>query len=216
MAGGGEPPVFSASDEAAFEALLRWRRDVRHFRRDPLDEAEVERLLRLAHYSPSVGLSQPWRFVRVRSPELREDLAAHVDAEVERAGERYAKERRDLYRTLKLHGLREAPEIIAVCCDEATETGHRLGAVTMPEARRYSCVLAVHTMWLAARMRGIGLGWVSIFDPDVVAERLRLPEAWHCLSLLCIGWPEETSLQPELEKRGWESRLDWRDNVSER
>lgn len=211
-----EPPVFTASDEAAFEALIRWRRDVRHFRKDPLEEAEVDRLLHLAHYAPSVGLSQPWRFVRIQSPELREDLAAHVDQEVSRAAALYADERRELYEKLKLHGLREAPVILAVCCDEATGTGHRLGAATMPESRRYSCILAVHTIWLAARLRGIGLGWVSILDPAVVAERLGVPAAWHCLGLLCLGWPDETALQPELEKRGWENRLDWRANVSVR
>lgn len=212
----GAPPLFTAHDEATFEALVRWRRDVRHFRRDPLEEAEIDRLLRLAHCAPSVGLSQPWCFVRVKSPDLRETLAAHADAEAARAATVHTEERRELYSRLKLHGLREAPLILAICCDEETKTGHRLGAATMPEARRYSCVMAVHTMWLAARMRGIGLGWVSIIDPAFVTEQLRLPSHWQCLGLLCLGWPEEASPCPELERRGWESRLDWRANVSVR
>ena len=189
---------------------------MRHFRGDPLDEATVEWLFEMADRAPSVGLSQPWRFVRVVTPALREALARHVDAEVAGAGAGYVGERRALYHGLKLHGLREAPLVLAAWCDEATEAGHGLGAATMPETRRYSCVMAIHTLWLAARTRGIGLGWVSIVDPAVVADLLEVPSEWHCLGLLCLGLPEAASDQPELQRRGWERRGDWRSKLSER
>lgn len=186
---------------------------MRHFRTDPLDEAEVERLLALAHSAPSVGLSQPWRFVRIVTPALREGLAAHIDDQVAKAGKIYEGKEDSLYRSLKLHGLREAPVLFAVYCDEGTETGHRLGAITMPEARRYSCVMAIHTLWLAARTRGIGLGWVSILDRPTVDAMLSIAESWRCLGLLCLGYPVSEEATPELERRGWEQRTDWHSTI---
>lgn len=202
--------------DAAFADLIGQRRDVRHFRSDPIADSDLEWMFELAHRAPSVGLSQPWRFVRIVTPALREALAAHVDAEAARAGHRYAGGRRDLYDGLKLHGLREAPVILSVWCDERAEAGHGLGAATMPEMRRYSCVMAVHTLWLAARTRGIGMGWVSILDPVAVAAMLEVPTEWRSLGLLCLGRPVEDLAEPELQQRGWESRSDWRATVSER
>ncbi|WP_395335911.1 5,6-dimethylbenzimidazole synthase [Novosphingobium sp. BL-8H] len=196
--------------------LLAWRRDVRHFRRDPLDEQTVAELMATAQLAPSVGNSQPWRFVRVRSADLREALALHADAEVTQAGEAMSEERRASYSALKLHGMREAPEVIAVFCDEATPIGGGLGAATMPETRAFSVVLAIHTLWLAARARGLGLGWVSVVKADYVAGLLQVPQEWRLIALLCLGHPLEPDVVPELERRGWQARLDWRDNVSER
>ncbi|WP_336961540.1 5,6-dimethylbenzimidazole synthase [Sphingobium aquiterrae] len=207
-----DPPC----DSDAFAALVRMRRDIRHFRPDPLDEADVDALLALAHGAPSVGLSQPWRYVRILSAGVRAALAAHVDDAAARAGGCYEGERRRLYDSLKLHGLREAPVVFAAYCDEDTQTGAGLGAATMAEARRYSCVMAIHTLWLAAHMRGIGLGWVSILDPDHVDRLLEVPSGWRCLGLLCLGRPAVHDDRPELEQRGWERRTDWRDHVSVR
>lgn len=199
------------------EALLRWRRDVRHFRTDPLPEAEMEHLFAAAQFAPSVGNAQPWRFVRIRTSELRSALGDHVDAAARQAGARYDKgERGALYASLKLHGLREAPEIVAVFSDESPDTGHGLGIATMPEALRYSTVLAIHTMWLTAQSRGIGLGWVSIVEPGFVAELLDLPTHWYFIALLCLGYPVAQHDVPELERRGWQARQDWRAHVSER
>lgn len=200
------PPTFDAAFQDGFMALLRWRRDVRHFDTCPLREADMQAILHSAGYAPSVGNAQPWRFVRLRSPAIREALVAHVDAEVAAAGERYAgSARHEQYRALKLHGLREAPELMAVYCDEDAEAGHGLGRATMPEALRYSCVMAVHTLWLAARMRGIGVGWVSILDPDHLAGLLQVPARWSLIALLCIGYPTAPSETPELELRGWQA-----------
>jgi 5,6-dimethylbenzimidazole synthase len=209
-------PAITPIDSAQFEALVRARRDIRHFRTDPIDERDVEWLLSMAHRAPSVGLSQPWRFVRIETPELRERLAAHVDAQVRAAGKDYEGDQDRLYRSLKLHGLREAPVLFAVYCDDETETGHHLGAVTMPEARRYSCVMAVHTLWLAARTRGIGMGWVSIMEPEGVDAMLDIPSSWECLGLLCLGKPQSEEDTPELERRGWEQRMDWHSVVARR
>lgn len=189
------------------DRLLRWRRDVRHFTARPVAEADMRDLLETAALAPSVGNAQPWRFVRVCSPGLRLALADHVDACVTDAARNQADpDRRNLYSSLKLHGLREAPELLTVFCDEHPQAGHGLGIATMPEMLRYSTVLAIHTLWLAARARGIGLGWVSILDPETVSAMLDVPDGWSLIALLCIGYPAQASLTPELEERGWQKR----------
>ena len=124
--------------------------------------------------------------------------------------------RRALYGRLKLHGLREAPELLAVFNDEAPAAGHGLGRATMPEMLRYSTVMAIHTMWLAARARGIGLGWVSILDPDHVTDLLDVPSGWRLIALLCIGYPEAPAGSPELERRGWQAREPLADRLFDR
>jgi len=190
---------------------------VRHFDTRAIPAEEMTALLEAASLAPSVGNAQPWRFVRLRTPALREALATHVDAENTRAAAGYAeKGRHDAYRALKLHGLREAPELLAVFCDERPAAGHGLGIATMPEMLRYSCVTAVHTLWLAARARGIGLGWVSILDPGAVAALLDVPQDWTLIALLCLGYPEAPSETPELERRGWQAREPLADRLLER
>jgi 5,6-dimethylbenzimidazole synthase len=209
--------VFDAEFAEQFTQLLRWRRDVRHFDRCPVAEEDMRALLASASFAPSVGNAQPWRFVHVRTPDIREALAAHVDERNALAAERYAGEaRHDHYLSLKLHGLREARELMVVFCDEQAEAGHGLGIATMPEMLRYSCVLAIHNLWLAARLRGIGLGWVSIVDPPTVHALLDVPAHWSLIALLCIGYPADTSDTPELEQRGWQSREPWTERVFER
>lgn len=210
-------PAFDADFAARFETLLRWRRDVRHFGPRQVAEQDMTDLLALATLAPSVGNSQPWRFVRVHKPALREALAAHVDAQNALAARAYAGQaRHDAYRALKLHGLREAPEIMVVFCDEQAQAGHRLGIATMPEMLRYSCVAAIQTLWLVARLRGIGLGWVSILDPQAVSAMLDVPQQWSLIALLCIGYPVEPSDTPELERHGWQSREPLADRLFER
>lgn len=174
-------------------------------------------LLRCASMAPSVGNSQPWRFVRLRSQAIRDGLAAHVDDQIARTAECYAEpDQRGHYMSLRLHGLREAPELMAVFCDDEPEAGQGLGIATMPETLRYSAVLAIHNLWLAARIRGIGLGWVSILDPQAVHAMLGVPAHWSLIALLCIGYPAEESGIPELERRGWQAREPWIDRVFER
>ncbi|MBO9724093.1 MAG: 5,6-dimethylbenzimidazole synthase [Novosphingobium sp.] len=209
-------PQFGPDFQHELAELLAWRRDVRHFRSDPLGEEVVAELLATAQLAPSVGNSQPWRFVRVRSDKLRETLADHADAEIARAGKAMTEDRRRAYSALKLHGMREAPELIAVFCDDTTPIGGRLGAATMPETRAFSVVLAIHTLWLAARAKGLGLGWVSVIEPGHVARLLDVSQDWRLIALLCLGQPLEPDDVPELERRGWQARLDWQSNVSER
>jgi 5,6-dimethylbenzimidazole synthase len=194
--------------------LLRWRRDVRHFRSDPVAPADMDALLAATALAPSVGNAQPWRFVRIASPALRQMLADHVDTEVTRAADRHVGTERDArYRALKLHAVAQAPELMAVYCDDAPEAGHGLGIATMPEMLRYSTVMAIHTLWLAARARGIGMGWVSILDPVQVAAMLDVPAHWSLIALLCIGYPSQDSATPELELRDWQAREPWRDRI---
>ncbi len=208
-------PDFDETFRATLAELLRWRRDERHFRAQLIAQQDLDELLRCAQMAPSVGNSQPWRFVRVISPTLRAALADHADAQAARAGAIYAEpDQLAAYRALKLHGLREAPEIIAVCCDEDTAAGAALGTVTMPETRAYSVVLAIHSLWLVARARGIAVGWVSIVDPAVVTGLLGTPKSWRLIAVLCLGYPEADSDTPELERRAWQARLDWRSHVS--
>lgn len=180
---------------------------MRHFRRDPLPAGAIERLIATTRFAPSVGNAQPWRFARVTTPDLRETLASHVDAASQRAAAAYDPARATAYRALKLHGLREAPGILAVFSDETPAAGHRLGVATMPEMLRYSTVMAIHTLWLAARAQGIGVGWVSILEPATVAALLDVPPDWSLIAILCLGYPEAASTEPELQARGWQERL---------
>ncbi len=199
-------PHFNDRFRSEFKDLLRWRRDVRHFRTDPLPEALVDELLDLACLAPSVGNAQPWRFVSVDAAENRAAIAANFAQANERALAGYQGERAQLYAGLKLAGLREAPRHLAVFCDEATAQGAGLGRQTMPETLRYSAVLAVHTLWLAARVRGLGIGWVSILDPQEAARQLSVPEGWTLVAYLCLGWPTADHDEPELQRLGWQAR----------
>lgn len=202
------PPSFEGAFQADLDTLLTWRRDVRRFRTDPVPESVVEALLARAHLAPSVGNSQPWRFVRVRSPERIEAVAADFTACNARARAAQPAERQAAYAALKVEGLREAPVQMAVFCDDTTTQGHGLGQATMPETRAYSVVLAIHTLWLAARAQGLGVGWVSILSPEVVTRSLEVPSGWRFIAWLCIGWPEQALGIPELETAGWQARAE--------
>jgi len=203
-AGAGQPPCFDGAFRARFADLLRWRRDVRRFRTDPLPPGTAERLVEAAALAPSVGFCQPWRFVRVDHPARRAAVRASFMACNREALDSYGDERRRLYAQLKLEGMDRAPLQIAVFADEVTGAGRGLGRRTMPETLRYSAVLAVHTLWLAARVEGIGVGWVSILDPEAVTGILEVPEGWSLIAYLCIGYPEAESDRPELQRAGWE------------
>ena len=209
--------MFDADFQEQFLELLRWRRDVRHFSSRVVADEDICGILRCAVFAPSVGNAQPWRFVRLCTSAVRDALVAHVDGQSAMAAKRYAgTSRHDHYLSLKLHALRDAPELLAVFCDEQPEAGNGLGIATMPEMLRYSCVMAVHNLWLAARLRGIGVGWVSILDPREVPALLDVPAHWSLIALLCIGYPDEDSDTPELEKRGWQAREPLEHRVFER
>src|SRR5689334_15440122 len=186
--------------------LMVWRRDVRRFRSDPLPAGTLDRLIATACLAPSVGLSQPWRFVIVDSPDrrraVRDDFAACNAAALASYPDGQAVQ----YAALKLAGLDEAPAQLAVFADRTTTAGHGLGRRTMPETTEYSVVAAITAMWLAARAEGIGMGWVSILDPARIAAILDVPESWRLIGYFCLGFPQAEHAEPELERAGWEER----------
>jgi 5,6-dimethylbenzimidazole synthase len=200
----------SVSFDAAFRArlhdLLLWRRDVRRFRPDPLPDGTLEALVELACLAPSVGLSQPWRFVVVDDRAVRTAVRRNFETCNAQALAAQAPHRAGLYARLKLAGLGEAPVHFAVFADRATPQGHGLGRRTMPEMIEYSAVMAVHTMWLAARAQGIGLGWISILDPNEMTAILNVPVEWKFIGYFCLGYPQTDDTVPELEQAGWEQR----------
>lgn len=200
------PASFSAEFRTELRRLLAWRRDVRHFRPEPLPSGVLERLLELACLAPSVGLSQPWRFVLVEDAGRRQRVLDSFLACNEEALKACPADRAGRYARLKLAGLQEAPHQVAVFCDEATGQGGGLGRRTMPEMLRYSAVLAVYTIWLAARAEGVGIGWVSILDPACVHEALQVPSTWSLVAYLCVGYAVAEDDVPELERAGWERR----------
>jgi 5,6-dimethylbenzimidazole synthase len=199
-------PEFDDAFRARLDDLLRWRRDVRRFRRDPLPAGTLDRLIETACLSPSVGLSQPWRFATVDDPARRAAVLAEFRRCNAEALAGYQDERAALYAKLKLAGLEEAPCQLAVFADRATAQGHGLGRRTMPETVEYSAVMAVFALWLAARARGIGMGWVSILDPARVAAALNVPADWRFIGYFCLGYPKAADAVPELERQGWEQR----------
>ncbi|PZP45943.1 MAG: 5,6-dimethylbenzimidazole synthase [Azospirillum brasilense] len=201
-----DAPRFDDAFRAELAALFRWRRDVRHFRRDPLPDGLLARLLEQANLAPSVGLSQPWRFVTVEDEARRAAIRADFARCNALALAGQARERAGLYARLKLAGLEEAPCHLALFAERDPAQGHGLGRETMPETVAYSAVMALHTLWLAARAEGVGLGWVSILDPAEVRRVLDVPEDWLFIGYLCLGWPEAEEAAPELERLGWEKR----------
>ena len=208
--------AFDATFRAGLLDLIVWRRDVRRFRRDALAPGTIERLLQVASLAPSVGLSQPWRFVIVEDAARRAAVRENFQCCNETALAAYAGERAQRYATLKLAGLDQAPAHLAAFTDRGTTQGHGLGRRTMPEMADYSTVMAIHTMWLAARAEGLGLGWVSILDPAEVARILEVPPEWIFLGYFCIGYPEREETTPELERESWEQRRVWENFVLRR
>jgi 5,6-dimethylbenzimidazole synthase len=213
------PPIhlpFDATFRATFRDLVLWRRDVRRFRTDPVPEKLIDDLIEIGTHAPSVGLSQPWRFVKVKSAGRRHAVWENFAKANERALQGYEGDQKKNYMGLKLAGLKEAPIHLAVFSDESTGTGSGLGRQTMPETLRYSVVAAVQTMWLAARAEGLGMGWVSIFDPEEITRSLDVPQGWKLVAYLDLGWPAEEHIDPELERHHWETRHYTGDLVFER
>lgn len=199
---------FSASEREAVYRAIRERRDVRaDFVADDVPDEVLMRILDAAHRAPSVGLSQPWRFIVVRDRATRglvRDAFERANAE---AAAIYAGEERERYGALRLQGILEAPVNVCVVCDDDPDRGRGLGRETMPETVRYSAVCAVQNLWLAARVEGVGVGWVSILDPAALREILAIPERLAVVAYLCVGFVRTFAREPDLVRAGWESRL---------
>ncbi len=198
--------AFSKEFQAELKNLMKWRRDVRHFNTTPIPIDILLDCLNAFGMAPSVGLSEPWRIVRITSDKSRGAALANFKSANADALAGYSGDKAQTYAGLKLSGMNDAPEQIAIFCDDATTKGAGLGAKTMPEMRRYSVVSAIMSFWLALRAQGLGLGWVSILDPIQLRNDLGVPKEWHLVAYLCIGWPKQDTLTPELEKVGWEQR----------
>ena len=199
-------PEFSADFRAQLLELFKWRRDVRQLKRDPLPQGTFERLVSIASLAPSVGLSEPWRFVLVDNEARRAAVRTCFNQCNKDALAGYSGQRAALYAKLKLEGLSDAPCQFALFAEPATAQGHGLGRQTMPVTIEYSAVAAATVLWLAARAEGIGMGWVSILEPAEVAKILDVPPDWAMIGYFCLGYPKAESLAPELAAEGWEYR----------
>ncbi|HEX8989285.1 MAG TPA: 5,6-dimethylbenzimidazole synthase [Rhodocyclaceae bacterium] len=198
-------PRYPQADIAAVARAIAERRDIRHFVPGALPDGLLERLVDAAHHAPSVGYMQPWRFLRIGSRERREALWRIVEEERHRTGTALAS-RNEEFMTLKIEGIREAAEVLVVALMPGREP-HIFGRRTLPEMDVASAACAVQNMWLLARAEGIGLGWVSFFDPAAVARLLDMPEGARPIAILCIGRVAEFPPQPLLETKGWGARL---------
>lgn len=192
---------FSESEREAVYRVIAERRDMRHFRPDPVDPAVLRRLLDAAHRAPSVGLMQPWRFIRITESGQREAIAELVAAERRRTAEALG-ERRDEFLALKVEGIRDAGELLVAALTDGRER-HVFGRRTLPEMDLASVACAIQNLWLAARAEGLGLGWVSLFDPDALARLLAMPEGAHPVAILCLGHVDAFYDQPMLAEQGW-------------
>ena len=199
-------PIFDHAFQAQLKTLFRWRRDVRRFRPEPVPAELLNELLEIAALAPSVGLSQPWRFVTVGDPVRRAAVRASFETCNVQALAKQEADHAALYARLKLAGLDEAPCHLAVFAESDPKQGYGLGRRTMPETTAYSAVMAVHTLWLAARAADLGMGWVSILDPAAVTSALDVPSDWTFIGYFCLGYPQAENDTPELERLGWEVR----------
>jgi 5,6-dimethylbenzimidazole synthase len=197
---------FTEQEIAAIYRVVALRRDMRHFLPDPLDEALVERLLAAAHLAPSVGFMQPWRFIRVRSPDIRRQIHTLVDAERRQTATALG-EREDEFMRLKVEGIRECAEVLVVSLTHDRER-HIFGRRTLPEMDLASVACAIQNLWLVARAEGVGMGWVSLFDPEQLAQLLKLPAGSRPIAVLCLGHVPEFYKKPMLEETNWAQRMD--------
>lgn len=197
---------FSPADQQTLQRILMARRDVRgnRFRPDPIPDDQLQTILQAALWAPSVGYSQPWQFVLVTKAATRDRIAASFAIENARGCQQFSDEKQRQYQQLKLEGIREAPLNIAVFYQPSARPV--LGQTSMAEPGEYSVVCAVQNMWLMARALNIGMGWVSLLDPEQVKDILGAPPGFKLVAYLCLGYVDEFLTRPELEILQWESR----------
>lgn len=200
------PHAYSDSEQAAIYKVIAERRDMRHFLSEPIPEDVLTRLLQAAHHAPSVGLMQPWRFLRITAPEIRAAIHRLVDEErvatAKAIGEYENTARMAEFLRLKVEGVLECGELFVVgLCDQREE--HIFGRRTLPEMDIASVSCAIQNMWLAARAEGIGMGWVSLFDPVRLGQLLSMPKESKPIAILCLGYVNSFYHQPMLVETGW-------------
>ena len=197
--------AFSEAERAAVYRAIHERRDMRHFSGGTVPEDVLLRLLRAAHHAPSVGFMQPWRFIRVKRQDLREGIHALVEQERVRTAEALG-ERQDDFMKLKVQGVLDAAEVLVIAMPPGREA-HVFGRRTLPEMDIASAACAIENLWLAARAEGLGMGWVSIFDPQELAQLLHMPEGAHPLGVLCLGPVQAFYAEPMLQQEKWAKRM---------
>ena len=199
---------FSPAEREGLYRAIRERRDVRsQFLPDLIPADVLARLLQAAHHAPSVGFMQPWDFIVIDSREVRQQVHAIFERENQKALENYAGDQATLYKRLKLEGIIESPINLCITCDRTRGGPHVLGRNSILEMDLFSACLAVQNFWLAARAEGIGVGWVSILDQQELAATLKLPDNVYPVAYLCVGYVSEFLPTPELQAKGWRSRL---------
>lgn len=192
---------FSDSERKGVYKAIAERRDMRHFLPDPIDPDILQKLLQAAHKAGSVGLMQPWRFIRITEQQLREKIYQLVEQERINTAKVMA-EREDEFMKLKVEGIKECAELMVVALPDKREQ-HIFGRRTLPEMDLASTACAIQNMWLAARAEGLGMGWVSLFEPVALAELLKMPTDSKPIAILCLGHVEEFYSQPMLELENW-------------
>ena len=197
--------AFSEAERAAVYRAIHERRDMRHFSGGTVPEDVLLRLLRAAHHAPSVGFMQPWRFIRVKRQDLREGIHALVEQERVRTAEALG-ERQDDFMKLKVQGVLDAAEVLVIAMPPGREA-HVFGRRTLPEMDIASAACAIENLWLAARAEGLGMGWVSIFDPKELAQLLHMPDGAHPLGVLCLGPVQAFYAEPMLQQEKWAKRM---------
>lgn len=202
------PRQFPEEVRRALYDVIYARRDIRsQFRPDPIPDDVLWRILDAAHHAGSVGFMQPWNFLVIRDRQVRQGVHEIFLRENERAAQRFTGERAELYRGLKLEGILETPLNLCVTCDRERHGPEVLGRNTMRDTDLYSTCCAIQNLWLAARAEGIGVGWVSILDPNAVRDLLGVPESHQLVAWLCMGYVESFPGEPELQSKGWLKRL---------
>jgi len=192
---------YSQVEKEAVYRVIKERRDMRHFSSEPLEKGLLTRLLTVANQAPSVGLMQPWRFIRITDNALKSSIKRLVETERNITAELLNQRKNDFLK-LKVEGISECAELIVVALPEGREK-HLFGRRTMPDMDLASVACAIQNMWLAARAEGIGLGWVSLFDPIQLANLLNMPEDSRPIAILCIGHVEKFYEKPMLIEQNW-------------
>jgi len=204
---------YNEKERAAVYKVIAERRDMRHFLAAPIEPQVLNRLLQAAHQAGSVGLMQPWRFIRITDPKLRTTI--HQQVEQERiATAKALAEREDEFMKLKVEGILDCAELIIVALKEGREQ-HVFGRRTLPEMDLASTACAIQNMWLSARAEGLGMGWVSLFDPELLANLLQMPKGSQAIAILCLGHVAEFYPKPMLEMENWAQAKPLAEFVSE-
>ena len=205
---------FTTEEKNGLYKAIHSRRDVRsHFISKPIEDEILSRILNAAHHAPSVGFSQPWNFILIKDPKTKKRVKESFEKERERSSQLVEEPKKSKYLSFKLEGILESPVNLCVTYDPSKFGPFVIGRSSIPEAGLYSVCCAIQNLWLAARTENIGVGWVSILSNEMLKEILDLPDHVIPVAYLCLGYVNEFSSKPDLEKKGWLPRLELKDVI---